>query len=107
MRSHTSDPTTPTLATRDRLVQKGPRRAVHAGGPLQLAWHDATRHHRRLERPAGDLALKRHEEVVARERHAAADHYHLGIEHVEQVADAHAEELGGVVHDLQRQLVAL
>ena len=63
--------------------------------------------HRRLERAAGHLAAERHEEVVAGERHAAADHDHLGIEDVEQVGDADAEELGGVVHHLEGELVAV
>jgi len=43
--------------------------------------------------------------MVAGEGHAPADDDDLGIEHVEQVRDAGAEELGGVVHHLERELV--
>ena len=83
------------------------RGAVDAGGADQLAGHDAAGLHRGLEGAAGDLAAERDEEVVAGERHAAANHHDLGIEHVEQVGDAGAEKLGGVVHDLEGELVAV
>ena len=67
----------PTLGTRGRLIQEHLGRAVDAGGARQLAGHDAARGHRGLERPPGDLAPERHEQVIAGEGHAAADDHHL------------------------------
>ena len=94
--------------TRRRLIEEdlAPRRTTPAV-PVSSPGHDAAGRHRRLERAAGDLAPERHEQLVAGLRHAAADHHHLGVEDVEQVGDAGAEELRGVVHHLERELVAV
>ena len=86
IRSHTSDPMTPTLGTRGRLIQEGLRGAVHAGRARQLARDDPAGLDRRLERAPRHFPAQRHEEVVAGEGDAAADDDDFGIEDVEQVA---------------------
>ena len=77
IRSQTSDPTTPTLGTRRRLIQEDLGRAVDAGCARQLARHDAAGGHRGLERAPGDFAAERLEEVIAGESDAAAHDDHV------------------------------
>ena len=100
--SQTSEPTTPSLRThshypRIRAVPETPaprrtRRPCRSARPARCG-----RPHRGLEGAAGDLAAERHEEAdrrrASRRRTITTD---LGIEDVDQVGDAGAEELGGV-----------
>src|SRR5215207_2564807 len=107
MRSQTSEPTTPTLDTRGRLVQERLGRAVYTRRAGQGTGHDAARRHGRLEGAPGCLAAERLEQMIAREGDAAAHHHHLGIEDGQQVADADTEELRRIAHDFERELVAV
>src|SRR5262249_46400951 len=62
-----------------------PRRA------RQLAGDNSAGIRRRLERAALYFASQRHEHLIARQGHAAADHHHFGIEDVDDVRDSRAE----------------
>src|SRR3954452_6915417 len=45
--------------------------------------------------------------MVTGQRYAAADHHDLGIEDVQEVGDARAQKLGGVVHYFEGQVIAI
>ena len=89
------------------LVDERAGGAVHAGRPDQLRGHDPADRHRRLERALRHLPLERTEEALARVGDAAEHDHDLGVEDVDHVGDAGAQELGGFAHDLVGQLVAV
>src|SRR2546422_11548149 len=62
---------------------------------------------RSLERAPLHLASQRHEQAVAGEGHAAADHDDLGIEHVDDVRHTGAPEVRRVAYDGERIGVAV
>src|SRR5215208_7858351 len=86
---------------------------VHLGRPVnpcrsrQLTGYDATYAHRRLEGPAGHLTPERVKQAVAGEGDAATDDDHLRVKDIQEIGNADAEELGGIVHHLEGEIVSV
>src|SRR3954469_25871586 len=72
----------------------------HAGAAAKRTGDDAARIDGGAKRTALDLRAQWLEQRLAGLRHAASDHDDIGIQDVEQIPDAGAEEAGGVAHDL-------
>src|SRR6185437_5141200 len=89
------------------FLDEGGRCTEHAGGARELPGNDPAGLHGILERAPVHLAPKGLEEAVTGEGYPAADHDHVRVEDVDDVGDAGAQEFGGVVHDVERVLVAV
>src|SRR5688572_10979247 len=73
--------------------------------PRQRSRQNAARLHRRTERAAAHLRTQWLEQRLPCLRHAASDDDDVGVEDVEQIRDAGAEEIRGLTNDLSRDVV--
>src|SRR5664279_407852 len=81
--------------------------ADHSRTSFELTRHDAARGDGGAEGAPLHFGAQRLEEALAGLRHAAGDHDDVGVQDVQQVRDAGAEETRGVAHDLERERIAL